>query len=108
MFEKTRKNDNKQTLPKFPLGSMEYTIRNVRYLSKTSISFTLDIEGLVLYSLRVVEGKDGMFLGMPSDKGSDGNYYPKYNLYLTEADSKALIEKVVEAYHSTLNSNDYR
>lgn len=106
MFEKTRKDVNKQTLPKFPLGSMEYTIRNVRYLSNTSIGFNLELPGLVLYNLRVVDGKNGMFLGMPSEKGSDGNYYPKYRLYLTEEDSKALIDKVVEAYDSTCSIYD--
>ena len=106
MFEKSGKNTNKEALPKFPLKEMGYTIRNTRYISNTCIGFSLDIKGLVLYNLRVVDGRNGLFLAMPSDKGSDGNYYPKYNLYLTEEDSKALIDKVVEAYNSTLNGHE--
>lgn len=91
---------NRKDMPKFPLPHEDDQIRNIRYVSNTCLSFTLALGGLCLYNLKLVEGKDGDFIGVPSEKGSDGKYYPKYSLYLTKEDTEWLIEAVRNKYLS--------
>ena len=61
--------------------------------------FTLKMPGLSLYDLRVVPaGKDyPAFIGMPQEKGSDGNWYDQYKLFLSDEDADAIIEAVDQA-----------
>lgn len=68
--------------------------------SDTGIScdVTLSIakaELVTIYGIRVVEGKKGKFLAMPSRKGSDGNYYS--HAYIADKDVyNNILETVTE------------
>lgn len=53
---------------------------------------------LAVHGLRVVEGKNGPFVAMPSSKGSDGKYYEVAHPTTKEA-REALNEAVLSAYH---------
>ena len=56
----------------------KYSIENMRAidsLGKTLAFFTLDVEGVKIYNLTLVEGRDGVFVGFPSKQGKDGKYY---------------------------------
>jgi stage V sporulation protein G len=35
----------------------------------------IDYEGLIITSLRVIDGKQGLFVSMPREKGKDDKYY---------------------------------
>lgn len=73
----------------------DYEVTNVRKLEFGTF-FTLKFEGLSLYNLRVVpEGKNyDAFIAMPQVKGSDGNYYDEYKIYLSDEDTAAVLAEV--------------
>lgn len=77
----------------FNLGGFE--VKNVRKLDFGTF-FTLQVPGLSLYNLRVVpEGKSyDAFIAMPQIKGSDGNYYDEYKVYLSDEDTAAILAEV--------------
>ena len=53
-------------------------------------------EGLVVKGFKIVEGASGPFVGMPSQKGSDGQYY---DTVFAEAEVKEEISRLaMEAY----------
>lgn len=71
------------------------TVSNVRRLADNVIAFSLLGNGLGLYNMRVVNTeKHGEFVATPQQKGSDGNYYSLYAVYLDEADEAKIIKKV--------------
>lgn len=86
----------KKVMEFFDLGK-DWEVTNVREL-KYSTYFTLRIPGLQLFDLRVVPaGKNyDAFIGMPEDKGNDGDYYKRFALYLSDEDTKAVLEAVEE------------
>ena len=56
----------------------KYSIENMRAVDncgKTLAFFTLDVEGVKIYNLTLVDGKEGVFVGFPSKQGKDGKYY---------------------------------
>lgn len=75
-----------------------WEIINARRL-KFGTFFSLKMDGLCLYNLRVVPEGDNWdaFIGMPESKGADGNYYKQYALYLTDEDTEEIIEAVEAA-----------
>lgn len=85
------------------LAGVNAEVTNVRQISDSCIVFTLRCKGFAFYSMRVVERKsDGEpFIAVPKDKGKDGNYYNRYAVYLSEADQKALIDKVFAIVNGT-------
>lgn len=86
----------KKEMEFFDLGK-DWEVTNVRKL-KYSTYFTLKIPGLALFNLRVVPAgkKYDAFIGMPEDKGNDGDYYKRFALYLSEEDTKAVLDAVEE------------
>lgn len=52
-------------------------------------------EIVTIYGIRIVEGKNGKFLSMPSRKGSDGNYYSHARI-VDDDISNAILETVTE------------
>lgn len=86
----------KKEMEFFNLGN-DWEVTNVREL-KYSTYFTLKLPGLALFNLRVVPAgkKYDAFIGMPEDKGNDGDYYKRFALYLSGEDTKAVLEVVEE------------
>lgn len=68
-------------------------VQNVRVLSEDVLAFSLNGNGLGLYNLRVVNGKNGKFVSVPQTKGKDGKWHNQYALYLTDEDQATLIEQ---------------
>lgn len=85
------------------LAGVKAEVTNVRQISDSCIVFTLKCKGFSFYSMRVVERKsDGEpFITVPCDKGTDGKYYKRYAVYLSDADQKTLIDKVFEIVNGT-------
>ena len=66
--------------------------------ASVSCDVTLSInkaEIVTIYGIRVVEGKNGKFLSMPSRKGSDGNYYSHARI-VDDDICNAILETVTE------------
>ena len=53
----------------------------------------------IVKGLRVVEGKNGLFVGMPREKGKDGKWYNRA-YPLTKEFKELLNEVVLEAYEN--------
>lgn len=80
----------------FNLGT-NWEVDRVREVKKFGVVFTLKLPGLSLYNLRIVEGKKGKyddFIAVPEEKGSDGNWYKIYNLFLDSEDTEVIIKEV--------------
>lgn len=59
-------------------------------------SINIDDE-LVIKNIKVVEGKKGLFVSYPSEKGSDGEYYDQ--VYPLNKETRDYIEEtILEAY----------
>lgn len=105
MAFKTTKNscNSSEARAVIDLAGVNAEVTNVRQISDSCIVFTLRCKGFAFYSMRVVERKsDGEpFISVPKDKGTDGNYYNRYAVYLSEADQKALIDKVFAIVNGT-------
>lgn len=76
------------------LDISQYKVQNVRVVTDTMVTFTLRGHGHSLYGMKLCEGKNGMFIAPPSQKGKDGKYYNHYAVYLSEDDEKKLIDTV--------------
>lgn len=61
---------------------------------KNNIICDLKINGISIYGVRVIEGKNGDFLSFPQRKGSDGNYYSICYCRLSDAELKSTLEVI--------------
>lgn len=82
----------------FELNTHDWSVENVRKFD-FGVYFTLKLDGLALYNLRVVpEGKKyDAFIAMPEELGRDKKYYKQYSIYLSKKDTKKVIEAVERA-----------
>jgi stage V sporulation protein G len=65
--------------------------------SKTKAFVDVALNGFVVKGLRVVEGKDGLFLSMPRHQGKDGRWYNTV-FAATKEKQAELSEIVLAAY----------
>lgn len=65
------------------------------------ISFSLRIEGgpllVEIYGCRIINGRDGEFVAFPQRKGSDGRYYKRAYVELTDDQTDEIISAVYDA-----------
>ncbi|TBR17857.1 septation protein spoVG [bacterium] len=66
--------------------------------SKIKAFVDVDISGFVVKGLRIMEGKNGLFLGMPQEKAKDGKWYSVVYPTTKEA-KKQLSDLVIAAYN---------
>jgi DNA-binding cell septation regulator SpoVG len=57
------------------------------------------IGGYIIKGVRVIHGKNGLFLGMPQEKAKDGKWYSSFYPATKEA-KKALDEVILDAFSS--------
>ena len=65
--------------------------------SKTKAFADVSIGSFIIKGLKVLEGKNGLFLSMPQEKAKDGKWYETVFPVTKEA-RKSLTEVVLEAY----------
>ncbi len=70
-------------------------IRAVEFNDKVQVFFSLTLNGVSINNCRVVEGKDGDFIGFPSRKGNDGKYYKHVYAAISPEDTQKIL-KIVE------------
>lgn len=61
---------------------------------KDTVFFDVEINGVMIYGCRYVEGKNGDFVSFPSYKGSDGKYYSHAYIKLGEAEVFLIDEQI--------------
>ena len=71
-------------------------VERVRRLSDKVVAFSLNGNGLGLYNLKVIEGKEGPFIAAPQEKGKNGKYYNVFAVYFSENDEKKIIAAVMK------------
>ena len=54
----------------------------------------VEINGITIYGMRVVEGKYGDFLSFPQTKGKDGNYYSVCWAKLSDKDQADILKAI--------------
>lgn len=54
----------------------------------------VEINGITIYGMRVVEGKNGDFLSFPQTKGKDGKYYSICWAKLSEKDQADILKAI--------------
>ena len=59
---------------------------------KAIASITIDDE-FVIHDIKVIEGKEGLFIAMPSRKGADGQY--RDIAHPINADTRSVIQKLI-------------
>lgn len=90
----TKTNDRGQEC--LDVKALGIEITNVRVITDTCVSFTMRGKGISLYGMKLVETADGKrFIAPPSVKGSNGNYYNQYAVYLSDDDQKMIMDQVV-------------
>jgi stage V sporulation protein G len=65
--------------------------------SKTKAFADVEIGGFIVKGLKVVQGKNGLFLSMPQEKAKDGKWYSSF-YPLTEEAKEGLSRVVLGAY----------
>jgi len=65
--------------------------------SKMKAFVDVSIGGFIVTGLRILEGKKGLFLGMPQEKGKDGKWYNVFYPKTPEA-RQELSDLVLAAY----------
>ena len=81
-------------------GSNGFEIVQLRRLNgegKAKAFCDIALSGLVIKGFSVVEGKKGLFIGMPRQQGKDGKWYEVVTP-LDEGTRTALSESILEAY----------
>ena len=62
-------------------------------------------DAIVVKNFKIVEGKKGLFVSFPSEKGSDGNYYD--SVYTVTAESQEYVQDtIMEHYYSFREEED--
>ena len=69
-------------------------LRAVCVGESNTVLFDLELNGVKLYGLKVVEGKNGDFVGFPSKKGKDGKYYSLFYAQFSAEDQKDILAAV--------------
>ena len=73
------------------------TVKNARVLSDNCIVFSVELEGVSLYEMRLVENKNGeRFISMAQTKGKDGKYYNNYFINLSDKQKEDIIKIVLD------------
>jgi len=84
-------NKTTETRKTTPVETLE--IRRVHAAGKI-VFFDAVINGVTIYGLKVVEGKNGDFVSFPSTLGQDGKYYNTVFMALSYEDSKKILTAV--------------
>lgn len=85
------------------LHDLYAVVRNVRQVADDCLIFTLRLDGIDLYSMRLVEGQKGAFISASARKGKDGKYYDNFRVYFADDAAKAVEDAVRKAYDTNAN-----
>lgn len=76
------------------------TVSGCRFLSDKVIAFTLNLPGLALYNMKVIDGKNGAFVSPPQNKSNkSGKWVDAVGVRLDSADEDRIAQAVIN--HAT-------
>lgn len=75
------------------------TVSGCRFLSDKVIAFTLNLPGLALYNMKVIDGKNGAFVSPPQNKSKSDKWVDAVGVWLDSADEDAIAQAVIN--HAT-------
>lgn len=76
------------------------TVSGCRFLSDKVIAFTLNLPGLALYNMKVINGKNGAFVSPPQNKSNKSDkWVDAVRVWLDSADEDAIVQAVIN--HAT-------
>ncbi len=95
-------NLKKEGISKLKITDIRVRLVNNNEKLKAVASITIDDE-LVVHDIKVINGKDGYFLSMPSKKTEDGKFKDIVHPIKTEV-RESLKEQIMAAYEKALAS----
>lgn len=107
MFNKSYQNAAPEVVKAY-LSIKEATVQACHLISDRVCVFTLNVPGATFLNLKVVEGKNGMFIAMPQSKGRDGKYYDLYRVFFSDEDTQRIIDAVGEHATAQGEPTDYK
>ncbi len=110
MFNKNAQNAAINATPesKPTLNITGATIQAAHMVSDNIAVFTLNIPGATFMNMKVIDGKNGMFIAMPQQKGKNDQWYDEYRLYLSDEDTARIIKAVGEHCAAVGAKCDYK
>ena len=82
------------------LNVMGATVSGCRFLSDKVIAFTLNLPGLALYNMKVIDGKNGAFVNPPQNKSKKSDrWVDAVGIWLDNADEDKIAQAVIN--HAT-------
>ena len=91
----SRRSENKEAENAKQEAAKIYTLKVKRAKEyKDTVFFDMEINGVMLYGCRYVEGKNGDFISFPSYKGSNGKYYSHAYIKIDEACLNIIDEEI--------------
>ena len=109
MFNKNKNNQNAAPeVVKTYMSIKGATIQAIHMVSDRICVFTLNVPGASFLNLKIVEGKNGMFIAVPQQKGRDGQYYDMYRVYFSDEDTQRIIEAVGAHAPAQGEKTDYK
>lgn len=88
---------NRNTKSETKTFNHEYSVRRAVQFNNGDVLFDLTIDDFTIYGCRVVEGKNGDFIGLPSRKGKDGKYWGIVYKLFTQDETSLILDMVSAA-----------
>lgn len=93
MFNKNNQSAAPEVVKEY-LNIKGATIQAAHMITDKICVFTLNIPGASFMNLKIIDGKNGEFIAMPQTKGRNDQYYDEYRIWLTDEDTKKVIDAV--------------
>ena len=77
-----------------------FSVNRVHQFDNGGVTFDMTVNGIVIYGCRVVETREGDFIGLPQRKGNDGKWYSIVWARFSQADSKDILAEVEKKLNS--------
>ena len=77
-----------------------FSVNRVHQFDNGGVAFDMTVNGISIYGCRVVETKDGDFIGLPQRMGKDGKYYSIVWARFSDVDAKDILAEVEKQLNS--------
>lgn len=89
----SQSNNNNSNIEAIKIDKYE-VLRAVCVGKNGTVFADIEINGIRIYGVRVVEGKNGDFLSFPQSKGKDGKYYSIVWCKLSDKDTADIVSAI--------------
>lgn len=71
----------------------DFSVMRAKVFENGGVVIDITINGIAIYGVNIVEGKNGDFLSFPQRKGKDGKYYSIVYAALSDSDQADIIKE---------------